>query len=233
MNPRYMALIKKKKELVGTDTYNEFIPYNGANQTYIFHQNDYVSFKEKGILFKNIIDWCEGYCKNMTYLDIGAGTGSFTTSLASSCDKIYSFEPQKMTYYALCGSVVLSGLKNVTCLNYALGSPDQKGKSQLNILEETGRLSNILPSPNCLLKEEIEVKTLDDFDINNISFISIDVEGNESNVLIGAKETLKKNGYPVIILMSKQAHYANANKILTDYGYVIETMTYSNDAYIA
>ena len=67
-------------------------------------------------------------------LDIGAHTGTYTVSLAQYCNHVYAFEPQKMTYYALCGSIALSNLTNVTCLNVGLGSNEQVGKQTLNII---------------------------------------------------------------------------------------------------
>ena len=53
-----------------------------------------------------------------------------------------------MTYYALCGSVVLSNCHNIECINYGLGSPDQVGYLDLNIISEDGGGSTVLDVPN-------------------------------------------------------------------------------------
>jgi hypothetical protein len=45
----------------------------------------------------------------------------------------------------------------------------------------------------------VSVMKLDDFNINNISLIKIDVEGHELQVIKGAIETLKRNNYPPIL----------------------------------
>ena len=48
------------------------------------------------------------------------------------------------------------------------------------------------------LSEEIEIRTLDSFQLDCISFIKLDVEENELQVLMGGIETIKRS-YPVIM----------------------------------
>ena len=47
-------------------------------------------------------------------LDIGANIGTHTIPFSKMVYRghVYAFEPQKMTYYGLCGGVALSNLKN-------------------------------------------------------------------------------------------------------------------------
>ena len=46
------------------------------------------------------------------------------------------------------------------------------------------------------------MKTLDSFNLTNINFIKIDVEGHEEFVLRGAVKTLANNNYPKILFES-------------------------------
>ena len=46
------------------------------------------------------------------------------------------------------------------------------------------------------------VKTLDSYELSNISFIKIDVEGHEKQVLEGSLETIRSNNYPKILFES-------------------------------
>lgn len=88
---------------------------------------------------KNLIEWCKQFCKkDQNILDIGAHSGTYTISLADYCKNVYAFEPQKMTFYSLCGSIALSNITNTTCLNYGLGSSEQVGKQILKIISADG-----------------------------------------------------------------------------------------------
>ncbi len=47
--------------------------------------------------------------------------------------------------------------------------------------------------------ESVEMVTLDSFNLDNVSFIKIDVEGHEIEVLKGARATLERNK-PVMVI---------------------------------
>ena len=197
---------------VGNDDYNKVITIDNDNKTYnlyILPYNNLEYYKSNGLFEKGLIEWSKQFCssdKNM--LDIGAHTGTYAISLANLCNKVYAFEPQQMTYYALCGSVALSNIQNINCLKYGLGSSDQVGIQTLNIVSDDGGGSTLhgggsgSSSGNILKTENIEVKTLDRFNITNISFIKMDVEDNELNVLLGSLNTLKNSNYPKILFES-------------------------------
>ena len=195
---------------VGNDDYNKVITIdndNKSNNIYILPYNNLNYYKSNGLFEKGLIEWSKQFCssdKNM--LDIGAHTGTYAISLAHLCNKVYAFEPQQMTYYALCGSVALSNIQNINCLKYGLGSSDQVGIQTLNIVSDDGGGSTLHggngSGGNILKTENIEVKTLDRFNITNIGFIKMDVEDNELNVLQGALNTLKNSNYPKILFES-------------------------------
>ena len=166
-----------------------------TEKVYILPKNNLGYYIQNGLFENNLIEWCKQFCnKETNMLDIGAHTGTYTISLANNCKHVYAFEPQKMTFYSLCGSVALSNITNATCINFGLGSTDQVGKQVLNIVSLDGGGSSIHSNENNILKkEEIEVKTLDSFNIDNIGFIKIDVEENELQVLLSAQNTLQKS----------------------------------------
>ena len=185
-----------------------------TEKVYILPKNNMNYYIHKGLFENNLIEWCKQFCKkDQNMLDIGAHSGTYTISLAENCNHVYAFEPQKLTYYSLCGSVALSNLKNVTCLNFGLGSTEQVGKQTLNIVSLDGGGSTLHNHNNNILQtEEIEIKTLDSLNIDNIGFIKIDVEENELQVLLSSQNTLKSSKYPKILFEMN-----TENKQLTDF----------------
>lgn len=154
----------------------------------------------RGIFECDLIEWSKQLCsKDKVFLDIGAHTGTYSIALSSYNQHVYSFEPQKMSYYAMCGSVVLSNIQNVTCYQIGLGSEEQVGEQTLKIVSEDGGGSTLHATSGVLREETIQIKTLDSFHIKNIGFIKMDVEENELYVLQGAVETLRNSNLPTII----------------------------------
>ena len=220
----YFILTKDKLNEIDDNQSNELMYFENKN-IYILPSNNWVYYKRNGLFEKPLINWCKQFCnKNKNFLDIGAHTGTYTISLAGEFNHVYSFEPHKNTYYALCGGIVLSKLKNVTCFQFGLGSLDQCGKKLLNVSNEDTGKSSLHEIQGVVYTEEIKIKTLDQLKIDNISFIKIDVENNEYNILLGAKQTLKDSSYPMIIFefnVSKQEFVIKTIPLLKKYGYCI------------
>jgi len=195
----YFILTKPNHFDVNRDEKNQVICL--TEKAYILPKNNINYYIQNGLFEKGLIEWCRQFCKkDQNMLDIGAHSGTYTISLAEHSKHVYSFEPQKMTYYSLCGSVALSNIKNVTCINLGLGSSEQVGKQTLNIVSLDGGGSTLHNNNNEVLQtEEIEIRTLDSFNIDNIGFIKIDVEENELQVLLSGKNTLERSNYPKIL----------------------------------
>jgi len=248
----YFILQKVKNDNISNDSTNEIITIDSTTDSntstntststsknvYILPYNNLDYYTNHGLFEKSLIDWSKQFCssdKNM--LDIGAHTGTYSISLAHLCNTVYAFEPQQMTYYALCGSVALSNIKNINCIKYGLGSVNQVGLQTLNIVSDDGGgstlhgdgSSNSSNSNSKILKTEtIEVKTLDRLNITNIGFIKMDVEDNELNVLQGAVNTLKNSNYPKIIFESNTYNEKLFN-FLKGLGYTVVPINgYSN-----
>jgi FkbM family methyltransferase len=164
-------------------------------------------------------------------LDIGAHTGTYSVCLAEHFKHVYSFEPQKSTYYALCGSVALSNKKNVTCYQVGLGSSDQTGSQTLHIISEDGGGSTLFSHDQTRCTEEVEIRTLDSYPFDNVHFIKIDVEGNELNVLKGGIQTIQKNR--PIILFECNCKNDELMDFLKNFGYRITQLSNYSNMFIA
>lgn len=152
-----------------------------------------------GLIEQSLIDWFAQFCsKDKVFLDLGAHSGTYSVSLSKYCKEVHSFEPQRMTYYSLCGSVALSHAENVHCHQVAIGSPAQVGKQCLNIVTLD---QNVQGAP-ITGTEIVDVVTLDSFAIRDVGCIKMDIEGNELEALKGAVNTLRWSNYPPIFFES-------------------------------
>jgi FkbM family methyltransferase len=198
---------------------------------YILPKNLLEYYVSNGLFEKELIEWCKEFCsKDKNMLDIGAHTGTYSISLAQYCNTVYAFEPQRMIYYSLCGSVALSNIRNVHCKNVGLGSHDQVGTLKINGISLDGGGATIHEPPHkamILYQEDIEIITLDSLNLYNIGFIKIDVENNELQVLQGAIQTLERSNYPKILFEMNETNN-DLIQFLNDLHYKIIRVSYNN-----
>lgn len=216
MSTNYIIFTKDKNSSTDDNRNNQIFFINNP-QTYLMPSVNHTYYAERGLFENNLIEWTKQFCKkDQLFLDIGAHTGSYAITLAPYTSKVLAFEPQKMTYYALCGGVALSGLNNVDCFKLGLGNESQVGDKTLHIVSNDGGGSTVHapPSEKILNSETIEIRTLDSLNIQEkISFIKMDVEENELQVLQGGMETIVRCGYPKILFESN----SQVNTALFDY----------------
>jgi len=203
MSTKYFILTKPRNSNVSENDQNQIVSLNASADVHILPKINLEYYTVFGLFENQLIEWCKQYCTLKTnFLDIGAHSGTYSISLAGVSNSVYAFEPQKMTYYALCGSVALSGLENIDCHKVGLGSIDQVGIQSLKIVSNDGGGSSLHSTTGILREEPIEIITLDSLNLSNIGFIKMDVEENELYVLQGAVETLARSRYPPILFES-------------------------------
>lgn len=164
-----------------------------------------------------------------TVLDVGGNLGFFVlilNELLGKSGKIYTFEPSKRLSKKLLSTIEINNLNNVEIVNLALG--DKEGTSSLYYNpKQSGLSSMVTHDENNSLVEEIKITTIDKFSqiiSDRISFIKIDTEGFEPQVLRGAQETIKKYK-PVIYIELGGDHLESsieALKVLKEFGYNCE-----------
>jgi len=195
MATKYFILTKGEKD-------NQIIVLNHS-ETHILPQVNLDYYCSHGLFEQALIDWCKQFCSRDTlFLDIGAHSGTYAISLAKYAKTVHCFEPQRMTYYSLCGGVALSGIRNAICHNIGLGSEDQVGAQTLNIVSNDGGGSSLHATAGILETETIRIHTLDSLNLDNIGFIKMDIENNELQAIKGGLETLKRSNYPPILFES-------------------------------
>lgn len=132
-------------------------------------------------------------------LDIGAHIGTHSITMAECVGSeglVLAFEPNKKIYRELCMNLAINNKENIIPLRYALGKEEgivevitplavNEGGSYVIKAKEGSNTAVVLP--------------LDSFQLTNVSFIKIDVENMEGEVLEGAMTTIQNNR-PIILL---------------------------------
>lgn len=232
---KYIILSKHNRDPIQHNDNNQIFFIN-QQITYLLPAINHEYYVKYGLFESSLIEWCKQFCSgNGAFLDIGSHTGTYAISLAPLCKKVYAFEPQKMTYYALCGGVALSGQHNIDCLNCGLGSKDQTGAMVLNIVSPDGGGSTLQEiQGTALAKETIRVQQLDDVAIEEpVCFIKMDVENNELHVLRGAVKTLEKHNYPKILFESNCENIDLFNFLRKDLNYNIVNISGVSNMFLA
>lgn len=164
-----------------------------------------------------------------TVIQAGGNCGMYARFYENYFNEVYSFEPDPTNYFCLTQNC--QGEK-FHLFNVALGK--ELGKATLYFPKRKFRNAGIWQ----VIEDEtgnIEVITIDSLNIENCDLIHLDVEGFESNVLRGAKETIEKF-HPVIILeegrgseIAEEYGYKVISKLTTDWVMLYETSDISNN----
>jgi FkbM family methyltransferase len=233
MSTKYFILSKPKNTNISDNTQNQIVVLNPQSEIHVLPKINLEYYVQHGLFENLLIEWCKQFCRtDSIFLDIGAHSGTYSISLAGVSNRVYAFEPQRMTYYALCGSVALSGIENIYCMNFGLGSPVQTGRQSLKIVSNDGGGSSLHSDVGVLREEIVDIITLDSMELSNIGFIKMDVEENELYVLQGALETLERSGWPPILFESNGENRALFEFIRNE-GYQIIPVGGCNNMFLA
>lgn len=154
------------------------------------------------------------------FIDIGANSGSYTVLACGFIgSRGYCFEPVPSTYGRLLDNLFINQLQSrVTALN--LGLSDQEDEILFSRDHDAGNHALAEHEAN-LASIHVPVCTLDSvLSAESPSMIKIDVEGYETKVLAGAKETLSKPSLHSIIMELN----GSGNRYGFDEGKILETM---------
>lgn len=133
--------------------------------------------------------------KNSNVLDIGAHIGThtvFLSKLLGGQGMVWAFEPQKKLFMELNANLSVNHAKHVKTLRYAVGK--KKSVITMNPAVNGNEGGTSIGQGG----DHADLVTLDSLGINNVSFIKIDVEHYEDEVLAGAVKTIQASR-PVIL----------------------------------
>ncbi len=146
--------------------------------------------------------------KDAVTFDVGAHTGSYSLLLRKTYPgiQIFTFEPNPETFSILSQNVKQ---QNINIVQLALGGSDTNAQIYSYSDEKDSEHASLhkevmtgLHHSKEVVTYDITVETLDTFctknDIKGIDFLKIDTEGNEFDVLKGAKNMLSQNKICII-----------------------------------
>lgn len=116
-------------------------------------------------------------------IDVGAGIGEYPCILPFNHN--YIFEPDKRRLW-MCHANLLNHNKWDNSTTYQMALSD--GEGMVTIMENS-----------TVTYKNVDAKTLDSYNLTNIGFIKIDVEGFEEQVIRGGIKTIIENNFPPIL----------------------------------
>ncbi|MFN2454887.1 MAG: FkbM family methyltransferase [Pyrinomonadaceae bacterium] len=152
----------------------------------------------------------ERLCREgMTVVDIGANIGCHTlrfAKLAGATGRVIAFEPMAWAHAKLLRNFELNDFQNVTFEKIALSDRDERKA----VYFRTSWLRENKSNPVSLADEPNTFTTLDNYlekhNIDNVSFIKLDVDGYEFKVIRGAARTLGAYHPTILIELGTLQH---------------------------
>lgn len=153
-------------------------------------------------------------------LDVGANIGLYSALLSPLSLEVFAWEANPHIIPYLTTNVFRFG--NVRIL--PLAAAKEKGSAEFNVplakdgnvvcLSGAGSMMNTFLTKQQIKNMSINVTMfpLDSFDLENVGFLKIDVEGNEYDVLLGATNTIERNR-PSIIFENEYRHNPECAKV--------------------
>ena len=244
-NAQAQILFVAKKTIMAHAPHNNKIPVERVQTDYgeliilskDTYQSDFLRKTGKAYDWQEV-DLLNGIIKgidNPVFFDVGSNLGAFTFGLAKVIKEnngsIHSFEPQRIVYNCLVGSVALNGHDHIHAHRAAIGNSQGLIEApQFNYAEicsfgsiefgekQKERLHQARQENS--KKEYVEIFPLDYFanKIDKLDLLKIDVEGMEESVLEGAKQIIAKYK-PILFVEFFKSDKVKLRKMIEELGY--------------
>jgi len=189
--------------------------------------------KEEQYFFKEI-----KLNKDEVFIDCGAYIGDTIYKFKKRCRKykqIVAFEPDSINFDKL--KEKYENNKKITLINACVGEKEGKLAFSSQQGQGSGVVADDLYGKRNVIS--IPVKTIDDLNLEPVSFIKMDIEGEELNALKGAEKTILRDKPKLAICiyhsdedMIRIAEYIHSivpeyKLYVRHYGFVYETVLYA------
>lgn len=164
--------------------------------------------------------------RNNTYLDIGANKGNTTLPCIKFFRHIHSFEPNPNAILHFKENVLSN---NVTLHEIAISNfqgtailTEPNNNSEFSTISER-RVKRWKGFRNNEYKRyDVDVRSIDSYNFENVDFIKIDTEQSENEVIEGCLETIKRCS-PIIFMENKRSEADIAKDVIVKLGYDFST----------
>jgi len=160
-------------------------------------------------------------------VDVGSNVGEWTRPLAKRFKQVICFEPNPN--FRKCFQMNINE-DDVVLHPYALSTHSHQAEQGFNHTHLNFMIGDTEPR-----RGNIECRSLDSFNLTDVDYIKIDVDGFEVPMLLGAEKTLRTNN-PVINIEMKEDKrpetIKRARKILWKYGYQKQNRVKSDEVWL-
>ena len=126
--------------------------------------------------------------KDDVFLDIGANVGMHTVFASKFAKEVIAIEPSEKTFEHLLKTVEINNCDNVSCHNIGLWDKDET-RLFYHLPKSAGSSHFTIDyHESNAIKNDVEVRRLDNLELPHIDVVKLDVEGVEKFVLKGGKK---------------------------------------------
>ena len=172
--------------------------------------------------------WIDVLCvQYRTCIQAGGAMGIWPIRLAQFFDRVVTLEAHPVNYTCLLNNT--QDIENIEPIHAALGRESGRVSMCLNKNEKENAGAHYVwteHATNRILGDEVEQRTIDSLGCTDVDLIYLDIEGAETDALLGATETIAKCR-PVIGLEDRRSqHYwrfgykqGPSKMLIKDFGY--------------
>ncbi len=174
----------------------------------------------EGFELNHLLAALEHCQKFRTAIDSGAHIGTWTVALCKKFKKVFAFEPAADTFDCLIQNT--SGLPNLVALRAALGARSGTCFVRDDLTRPGNTGSRLIQVSD---KGPVQLLIVDEFGLDDLDLLKLDLEGHEAEALKGAEQTIFRCK-PVIMVECKQFNPPRnggveaTRQVLASFGYV-------------
>jgi FkbM family methyltransferase len=154
-------------------------------------------------------------------VEAGANFGSHTVVMAKLVGdggRVFAFEPRRLVFQSMAANVALNALPNVHTVHAGLGAAP--GSIKVPVLNpEKGHNFGGFSIDGHEQGESVAVQTVDSLQLRRCRLLKVDVEGMESEVLEGARDTIARCRPLLYVENDRKEHSARLIALIQSFDY--------------